>query len=315
MKALKHKLVVFFAYIIASSTALAEPILTKTLPTGADDIIDYRIDGCKGLAGFGRLNYSSGRTVLTDFCLDEETGAFISSEPLNGLELTAKSRNGRKFEDLSSGTSQYQRNSVTILPDENIPGCTPEPIESVHASVQSPQSKDFAGEDFGHFIGYTYPTSSPLPAAASAEIYFGLRSVTPDPSSPASFRTGGIENAQGDMLANAIFDEMTGKVTVTGGGGYTYGDASGAFEINFIGDGAFTMIGKFEAKSLRLKGHEPSEMVSTSGEIAHFRGHVVGSDGSGLLGYGIVEGAVKDAAGKVHRYQALAYLLSCIEAP
>lgn len=284
--------------------------IQKTLPTGAIDIIDYRLSACSGIRGFGGLTYSnSGRTVLTDFCLDESTGEFLSAEPLSGLELTADSRNGRKFEDLSSGSSFYERNHVQIIPDENIPGCTPEPIESVHASIQSPKSQDIPGQNFGHMIGYTHANTAPIPGVSRAKILLGFRSVAPDPSKAATFRT--IPSAQGDLLATAVFEEGKGTITVTEGGGHTYGNANGSFSLSFPGDGTFTLTGSFSAQSLRIKGHEANEMIRTQGDILHFRGHVQGSDGSGLVGYGIAEGEVTDASGKTHDYQAKAYLLSC----
>lgn len=54
-------------------------------------------------------------------------------------------------------------------------------------------------------------------------------------------------------------------------------------------------------------------MVKTEGQIVHFRGHILGSNGTGMLGYGIAEGKVTDASGDVHDYQAYAYLLACLK--
>lgn len=304
----------FFSVLMSFiANALAEPIITKVIPSDKVGVLDYHIENCDGLLGFGRLRYDpSGRIVLTDWCLDEETGAFLSAEPLLNLELTAKSRKGRKFEELASGTSFYQRNHVEITPDGNIPGCTPEPFENILASIQSPASTDIPNQRFGYLSGYTYPETSPFPAADKVNILFGIRSVSPAPFGTETFRTGGIQNAQGDMLGTAIFEGETGDILINEGGGYTYGDANGALKISFSGDGTFTMTGSFKAKSLRIKGHEPTEMVETEGALAYFRGHVVGSDGAGMLGYGIVEGRVTDASDQIHNYQAAAYLLACI---
>lgn len=297
-----------------SDAAIASSRISKVLPNGAEDVIDYRIASCRGTAGFGHMLYhGSNRTVLTDVCLNEETGDFLSAETLNGLELTAKGRNGRKFENLSSGGSFYERDHVQVLPDENIPGCTPENIESLHASIQSPKNKDFSNQPFGHFIGYTLPATASIPKTKSANIYFGLRSITPDPSEIATFKPGQIINSQGDMLASAVFENGSGVITVNEGAGNTYGDADGSFSINFNGDGTFTMSGSFSAESLRIKGHEPNEMIRHEGQLAFFRGHVLGSDGSGLMGYGIAEGKVTDASGNVHSYQAQAYLMACVK--
>lgn len=296
------------------ATAVAEPIVDRTLPTGAPDIVDYKVSECDGLLGFGRIHYRKPlNVILTDFCFDEETGNFYSAEPLVGLELTAKSRNGRVYEDLASGNSEYTRKHVKIIPEENLPGCMPEPAESVHAKFNAPQSAEGKGQRHGYFIGYTFPTTAAQVGADKGDIYFGLRLIGPDPSGKATFRTGGIENAIGDFLSTAVFDGDSGTITINEGAGYNFGEASGTMSMTFPGDGTFNLTGTYAAKSLRLKGHKPNEMVETKGEVKYFRGHVMGSDGSGLLGYGIAEGQVTDASGKVHDYQAMAYLLSCVK--
>ena len=100
-------------------------------------------------------------------------------------------------------------------------------------------------------------------------------------------------------------------MTISKGYGHNYGDAGGNLEIQLVGNGEFQAKGKFAAKSARIVGHEPHEMVTISGDIPYMRGHILGSNGAEMLGYGLVVGTYDDASGQTHSYRAIAHFISC----
>ncbi|POF27935.1 hypothetical protein [Roseibium marinum] len=282
-------------------------------PVSGDPLIDHRIDNCEGTKGFGWLKYDpSGKVQLSDLCLNEETGTVVAAETLTDLELTAKSRNGRKFEDLASGASEYQRDRIEITGDQNAPGCTQDNVESLQFWVNNSSVKQVQGERTAWIHGYTVPATSAKPMKPTAKLVFGLRNITQTDTGSNTFPNGLIKNGDGDIYGDASFSDTDGSVSLTEGGGYNYGEVGGELSVIFPGNGEFTMSGSFVVKNQRLKGHEANEMIQISGDIVYFRGHVLGSSGEQLLGYGIVKGKLLDASGRVHSYRSTAYVISCM---
>ena len=301
---------VFLAF---STAVLADPAVVETRPIPGDPFGDYRISDCSGTRGFGLMTYDADGKVfrLSDLCVLEDSGGLHAVESLRGLQLTKKSRNGRAFEDLASGKSEYQRNAVIFLPNENAPGCSPEPVESIHVNLPNRSVIQAVNDaSFAMLQGYTIPATSSNLGDAERQILFGIRSVTQGEMQPKSIQSPNI-NAFGDMYGTAVFNGSTGTLQVESGGGYRYGAAEGSLIFEVTEDGEFTASGSFSAKSNRIAGHEPYDMVSITGELKYMRGHVLGSDASQMLGYGLVIGTYRDANGQQHRFRASAYLISC----
>lgn len=313
---------IFFRFLAALiiSVQLAhaqgsEPQVVGQPVLGGDPLIDYRITDCDGTRGYGLLTQGTlGRIIrLSDVCLLESRGSVAAGVSINGLQLTKQSPNGRAFEDLTSGDDEYSRNRISIYPDGNAPGCTPETVENFEFVL--PNGPNLSGGQNGDFTmlqGYTLPATKPLPKRESAEVLIGLRNLTQGELA-AETMPAGIVNAIGDMYGQATFGHNSGTLHITKGGGYFWGGAVGELSFKFSGDGGFTASGTFSAKSIRIAGHQPHEMVTISGSIPYMRGHVVGSDGAELLGYGLATGTYLDASGAIHEFRASTYLISCMK--
>ncbi|MBL4646038.1 MAG: hypothetical protein COA52_17050 [Hyphomicrobiales bacterium] len=293
-----------------------DPSLTVEEPAPGLPIYNYRIDNCPGILGFGKLYYSNDYATksISDICILEQEGRVLGAEPLERLELTKKGRNGRAYEDLASGSSDYDRNSIKILPDENAPGCVQETVESFHLLRKDTPVSNSSNAGTSFMIGYTIPATAPLPKAKTAEIWFGLRDISRGRIDGDTAKMGTFEpsNDFGDFIGKAQFSDSGGEITLEEGGGYQYGDVSGKLLVQFDNLGGFTLEGSFSAKNLRLAGFEPGEFKQLSGDLLRFRGHILGSDGAEMLGYGLARGVVVDEAGKSHDFLATAYIISCM---
>ncbi len=308
------KAIIPLTFFCVSFQTLANAQTTNpTKPVSGDPLIDYRIASCEGTRGFGWLRYSPSKKIqLSDVCLNEETGTVHAAETLNGLELTAKSINGRKFENLASGADEYQRDRIEITGDQNSPRCTQENVESFHFWANNSSVRQVPGERTAWINGYTVPVTNPKPMKPTAKVLFGIRNITQADTGSNTFPNGLITNGIGDIYGDATFSDTNGSVSLAEGAGHNYGQAGGELVVNFPGNGEFTMSGSFVAKNQRLKGHEANEMIQISGDIVYFRGHVLGSGGEQLLGHGIVKGEILDARGEVHGYRSTVYLVSCM---
>jgi hypothetical protein len=306
-------LISFFLFFWGFQFQAVSQTVSPIAPVSGDPLIDYQIDNCEGTRGFGWLRYEPSRILrLSDLCLDEETGTAVAAEALYDLELTAKSRNGRKFEDLAPGANEYQRDRIEITGDQNAPNCTPDNVESFQFWANGSSVKQVPGQRTAWINGYTIPVTSPAPMKPTAKLLLGIRNLTQADTGSNTFPDGLITNGFGDIYGDASFTGTDGSVSLIEGAGHNYGEARGELSVKFSGNGEFMISGSFTAKNQRLKGHEANEMIQIYGDIVHFRGHVLGSGGEQLLGHGIVRGELLDASGKTHSYRSTAYVISCM---
>ncbi len=293
-----------------------DPSLRAEEPAPGLPAHDYRIEDCQGTLGFGKLYYSSDDATksISDICILEAEGRVLGAEPLESLELTKKGRNGRAYEDLASGSTDYDRNSIKILPDENAPGCAKETVESFHLLRKDSPVSNRASAGAAFMEGYTIPATSPVPKAKTAEIWFGLRNVSRGRINGGNADTKSFKASSdfGDFIGKAQFSDNGGDITLEEGGGYRFGEVSGKLAVQFDDLGGFTLEGSFSAENLRLAGFEPGEFKQLSGDLLRFRGHFLGSDGAEMLGHGLARGVVVDEAGKTHDFLANAYIISCM---
>lgn len=300
------------AFLVIASYANAQNAIQDVQPVPNDPFQDHIINGCEGTQGFGVLTYGTTAETairLSDICILEEQGAVVAAESVSDLTLTRQGEAGRSFEDLTTGKPEYQRDTVNLT---SVGGCTAERIESIEYVLHDDSVSRFSNEDFAMLQGYTTSHTAPRPAADRAEVLFGLRNITQGELEERSMPLG-IHKAQGDTYGEAIFTGDRGTLTIQNGGGHTYGESSGTLEFEFTGDGSFLASGDITVSSNRIAGHAPIEMVNLSGSIPYMRGHVLGSDGKGLAGYGLFVGSYIDASGATHNIRASAYLRACMQ--
>ena len=279
-----------------------------------DPMVDYRVSNCTGTFGFGLLTYGTGGDAIrvSDFCLLEDQGLMVAAESLGGLQLTEQGPTGRAFEVLNSGPDPFQRNRVRLSPDENTAGCTPEPLMSVEYVL--PNAAAIAAQPnpgFAMLQGYTIPATSLRPAKSQGEVLVGLRHVTQGELTPKTMGLG-VVSLGGDVYGTANFSTEGGTMLFERTGGHAYGQATGGLNFKFTDDGGFVAGGMLSATSLRVAGHAPDDMVSLEATIPYVRGHILGSTGSEMLGYGYATGHYVDASGARHAFRASVYVISCL---
>lgn len=295
---------------ITSMAAAQDISVTPEIPVQGLPILDFRVENCSGQVGFGLLVYGTLATAhhLTDLCFLEEAGLVVTGEVTRNLTMTSDGRNGRVFEDLSMGPDQHSRNHIQFMSDEVSPGCSEDTIETFQYVVRNPAGYDgFTGgsDSFASTIGYTIPVTSTVPAASSAEALLGIRNI---------LLTDTFEHAtaDGDMYVQINFQGPDATVEVVEGAGYQYGDAAGTLALSLTDTGVINLSGSFVAQSNRIAGQQPSDMSTIEAEIVHYRGHLLGSDGGLVLGYGIVAGTLTEVSGATRPFRASTYLISCL---
>lgn len=308
----------FLVALIWAQSASAEghqPTVLGYRVFDGDPMVDYRVSNCTGTFGFGLLTYGTAGDIVrvSDFCLLEDQGVMISAESVGGLQLTEQGPTGRGFEVLGSATDPYQRNRVRLSPDENTAGCTPEPVMSVEYVL--PNATAIAAQPnlgFAMLQGYTIPATSLRPAKPQGEVLVGLRNVTQGELAPKTMGLG-ITGLGGDLYGTANFTGTDGSMLFERTGGHAYGEASGGLNFKFTNDGGFVAGGMLSARSIRVAGHAPGDMVSLEATIPYVRGHILGTTGTELLGYGYATGHYVDASGLRHAFRASVYVISCLQ--
>ena len=208
----ERRIIGMLVAVLCAGSAVAEPKVFETQPIAGDPFRDFRIEECEGTRGFGIFTYETTDSVfrLSDLCVMEEAGDVISAETLRGLELTKKNSEGRAFENLKSGKSDYQRNSLAFTPDENAPDCTPEPVESIRYFIPNPEFiRQFPNATSMLAQGYTTKTVNSKPAHRSMQVYLGIRNISQGELGSNTMTTP-VVNGFGDMYAVAEFSESSG---------------------------------------------------------------------------------------------------------
>lgn len=310
-------LICFAMSLLWSLTALADshqPSVLGYRVFEGDPMVDYRVTNCTGTSGFGLLTYGTTGDIVrvSDFCLLEDQGLMIAAESVGGLQLTEQGPTGRGFEVLASGNDPFRRNRVKLNPNENTGGCTPEPVMSVEYVL--PNAAAIAAQPnlgFAMLQGYTIPATALRPAKPQGEVLVGLRNVTQGELASKTMGLGVI-GLEGDLYGTANFTQDGGSMLFERTGGHAYGQATGGLNFKFTDDGGFVAGGMFSATSIRVAGHAPDDMVSLEATIPYMRGHILGSAGTEMLGYGYATGHYVDASGKRHAFRSSAYLISCL---
>ncbi len=285
--------------------------VTPTIPNPAVPVLDLQNENCRGTQGFGLLTYGTGSLShhLADVCFVEASGLAVAGEVLRNLTLAGDGPNGRRYEDLSMGSDQYDRNAISFFPDANAPGCV-NGLETIEMVSHTATGYDgYSGQGFGGFaylVGYTLPVLAAHPPMAATEVLVGIRDSV-------HAQTGEPLDLFGDFYAQGDFSGQSGRLSGLVGGGYVFGTSGGEFAIEFDGLGGFRMSGLFETQSQRIAGHRNDEMVQLSGQVAHFRGHVIGENGQQLLGFGSSFGTFITSSGEAVPFRASMYLIACFD--
>lgn len=298
------------AVFLHPSILLAQAAVTAINPAEGDPVIDFQIETCDAIRGFGLLIYGTiaKDLHLTDLCFDPDTGTLSGGEPLSGLELTKDSRQGRAWEDLAMGSDIYSRNHVQIGVDENSPGCVGNGPESIQFLSLTPQGPASDGYRFATMRAHTVPETSATVGNLEGEILLGLRNLYAADGSNALMQT----SAFGDFFTSFSSTSDGAELLILEGYGNTYGEATGAFDMSYHGSGEFSLAGGLSAKNARVAGMADHDVATISVATIHARGHVFGEENRQLLGFGIVEGSLTTYGGTDIPIRGSLYLIACL---
>lgn len=312
---------IVFALVAAffASSAAAEPTVIETQPIEGDAFRDFRIDECGDTYGMVTYHYysqNSGTSFeLSDFCLDEEGGVLLSSEERGGFELVAKGRNGRRFEDLSSGDDEHSRYSIELNTYESIWGCSQPDINSHTFQYRTGKGRSRRFPD--HYLtfssGYTIDKMSGDFENASSldQQYVIFMPLSVDG------REWDVAAADGSLISHftgtsAIsFDSGEGVLSFIEGDGSDAGEMGGSLNVVREGVGGIFLSGNITASNARLAGHQPTEWISLNADVPYMRGHILGKNGEVLHASGLVIGNFEDASGASHTFRANLLLFGC----
>ncbi len=310
-----YSLGVFFSLLV-TNTAFAEPKGHATHPIPNEPFTDFRIDQCEATRGFGTYWHFTAMgpiTVLSDICIDEETGTVTSYEPRSGYTLVEKSKNGKILEIIDSSREQALR---THLRFTNIDCTDNEEYFVFNGSLtESENLPDAHGTVVG---GCTIPPTPGEPSKTTAEFaYLSLHLI-----SQAQFEQKTIKPEPGYYLGNLGSAGFVGKLTIsdnsgtfliTEGAGHSVGDAAGTINLKINSDGTVSLSGEVNGQNQRLAGHKPGEWKVMTAEIPFMRGHLLGADGNSLKAYGFAKGSYENIDGETHQFHARADFQVCFD--
>lgn len=300
---------------------LADTVVTETQPVEGVEMKDFRIMGCSKTSGVVAYNYYSfkkgGNLVISDFCLDEETGKFASAEVKEGFALVAKGRNGRKFEVPGSGKEEFNRYSISLTGDADGWACPVAKSDAYWFSLHTGQSKPSLHPD-RKILSANGFTIGAVSGGINSNDYsnnheFSFVPLTVDGQAPDTSNSGEAYLASFDGTSSISYKDGEGTLTFIEGDGERAGEIAGKLQIVGDAKGEVILRGDLAASNARLSGHLPEEWVTMEADVPYMRGQILGVDGSALYAYGIAVGSFVDASGKAHTFKAQVNLYGCFQ--
>ena len=311
--------VISLALLFPIGPAAADPVLTETRPIDGDPLLDFRISNCAGTFGMASYHYytrEKGRTlVLSDLCLDEESGLLLSAEEKAGFQLVSNSDSGRKFEILDSGNNEYDRYNITLSSDTDVGACPYKVTQSswYYYSLGRGSPSRFPDQDLHLAQGYTIDDTSDEvkadPENSSHEVSFIPLSINGRDLDWAN--EGGPHLASFMASSKISWSHDRGRLVLVEGDGSKAGDVEGELDITGQGNGDVMLSGKLAAANARLAGHSPKEWVSMEANVPYMRGHILGEGGAALYASGLAVGTYVDASGEKHSFRGNLLLYGC----
>ncbi|WP_306030047.1 hypothetical protein [Stappia sp. MMSF_3263] len=290
-------------------------------PIESDPLRDYRIYGCKGVSGTGWYRYHTGNDpsvidyVLSDFCLDTQTGDFFSKESLSGLTHVLGPRSvepgstASAYEDLDESGDVVSGVYIQTLPAPLQCSSNTSGTFSIQAMLSEQRVESGPLHFTGLSNGIPYPHGRTIPP----DVDFGLRILAI--STIDNKRIKSEELFPLGLGAEADAEEGSQTIKITVGDQTTVGEASGSLQVSFEDDRTFVLSGEIQAKSPRVIGIKPNEFASLSIRIEYMRGTTAGKRGEGTYAAGIARGAYIDGSGETHALRFKIGLTACTAKP